>query len=85
MKQPNSYYNHNNSNIHIIDERDNYFSYILSPFKNKNYNKPVESNKIESAIKHGDSKKCQGDIDCEAEVFIQQKHKKLEYSKTTSF
>uniref|UniRef100_A0A803L0U3 Uncharacterized protein n=1 Tax=Chenopodium quinoa TaxID=63459 RepID=A0A803L0U3_CHEQI len=83
MKQPNS---NQNNNIHTLDERESYFSYILSPYKDSNHQeKPFNGHhRVESAIKNGDNKKCNGDIDCEAEVFIRLKHKKLELSKTMS-
>uniref|UniRef100_A0A803M736 Uncharacterized protein n=1 Tax=Chenopodium quinoa TaxID=63459 RepID=A0A803M736_CHEQI len=85
MKQPN-YSNQNNNNIHTLDERESYFSYILSPYKGSNHKKKQINGpqRVESAIKNGDNKKCNGDVDCEAEVFIRLKHKKLELSKTMS-
>ncbi|KMT07745.1 hypothetical protein BVRB_6g146670 [Beta vulgaris subsp. vulgaris] len=76
----------NNNNIRSLDERENYYSYILSPFTNHHHKKKplarLDSRKVENAIKHGDYKKCEGDINCEAEIFIRQKHRKLERSNT---
>lgn len=77
MKHPKSNLNNNNNNIHSIDESESYFSYMLSPYTNNH-------DKVESAIKNGDKKKCEGDVDCEAEVFIRQKHRRLELSRTMS-
>uniref|UniRef100_A0A803M748 Uncharacterized protein n=1 Tax=Chenopodium quinoa TaxID=63459 RepID=A0A803M748_CHEQI len=74
MKQPKL---NLNNNVGSLDERENYFSYILSPYKNKHHKKKsLDCHKVETAIKHGDYKKCEGDINCEAEVFIRRKHKK---------
>ncbi|KMT07741.1 hypothetical protein BVRB_6g146630 [Beta vulgaris subsp. vulgaris] len=78
MTQPN--YNHS------LDENESYFNYILSPYNNQHQkNNPLarlDSRKVENAMRHADHKKCEGDINCEAEIFIRQKHKKLELSKT---
>ena len=80
MKQQKTNSNSKNK-IQSLDEREGYYSYILSPYKNKNKNnhkkRTLDCRKVESAIKHGDYKKCEGDINCEAEVFIREKHKKL--------
>ncbi|CAO2829293.1 unnamed protein product [Amaranthus hypochondriacus] len=83
MKQQKTNSNYKNK-IQSLDERESYYSYILSPYKSKkskNKNtckkKTLDCRKVESAIKHDDYKKCEGDINCEAEVFIREKHKKL--------
>uniref|UniRef100_A0A803L0U5 Uncharacterized protein n=1 Tax=Chenopodium quinoa TaxID=63459 RepID=A0A803L0U5_CHEQI len=85
MKQPNSNLNNNNSNVRSLDERESYFSYILSPpYKISHQKKSVnDRSKVENAIKHGDFKKCEGDVNCEAEVFIQRKRKKFEHNNST--
>ncbi|KMT07733.1 hypothetical protein BVRB_6g146560 [Beta vulgaris subsp. vulgaris] len=82
MRHPNSNLNHNINNIHSLDEREKYFSSILSPYQNNQKQKPIDHHKVENAIKHGDCKKCDGDVNCEAEVFIRQRHRKLELNKT---
>lgn len=83
MKFSKSNYNYKNNNIYSLDERESYFSYILSPFRKKNHSKkPLEDTKMEITIKHGDHKKCEGDINYEAEMFIRRKRKMLELSKT---
>lgn len=81
MKQPKS---NLNNNIQSLDERGSYFPYILLPYdmQNNHEKKRLDSRKVEKAIKHGDCEICDGDVNCEAEVFIRQKHRKLERGKT---
>lgn len=77
---------------HSLDEGESYFSYLLSPLRKPNHKVG------EIAVEHGGGRgggggscggggygkheRCQGDVDCEAELFIRHKHKKLELSKT---
>ncbi|KMT07747.1 hypothetical protein BVRB_6g146690 [Beta vulgaris subsp. vulgaris] len=79
MTQPKSSININN-NIQSLDERESYFSYILSPYKNHLHKKKTLNYKVENVMKHGDYTKCEGDINCEADIFIRRKHMKLERS-----
>jgi len=90
MRQPQGSYN---QSAYALDEGETYFSHMLSPLrKNENRNthylkqQPPTSHKVEIAIKNGEFKKacCAGDIDCEAEAFIREKHRQLELSKTKS-
>uniref|UniRef100_A0A803L0T2 Uncharacterized protein n=1 Tax=Chenopodium quinoa TaxID=63459 RepID=A0A803L0T2_CHEQI len=80
MKHP-KVTNISNNVTRSLDEHEGYFSYILSPFK-KIFHKKEPLDRAELATKHGDRKKCEGDINCEAEFFIRQKRKMLELSKT---
>lgn len=70
--------------VRSIDERESYFSYILSPYdmQHKHEDTKLDSRKVEKAIKHGDCEICEGDVNCEAEVFIRQMRGKLENGKT---
>lgn len=93
--QPNS-----NQKSKIINDQESYFSFILSPFKriksknNKNKNnksdqqtQPQSSYNVERRpFDNGKYAKegCEGNVDCEAEVFIREKRKNLLLSKTMS-
>ncbi|KAL2903420.1 Aspartyl/glutamyl-tRNA(Asn/Gln) amidotransferase subunit B [Bienertia sinuspersici] len=76
--------NNNNKNIPSLDERESYFSYILSPYNMNNHHekKQVDRHLVEKAIKQGDCEICNGDVNCEAEVYIRQQHRKLKNCKT---
>ena len=77
-------------NVYSLDECETYFSHVLSPLrKNKNRHnhhqkqQPPTSHRVVSG--HEFRKECcEGDVDCEAEAFIREKHKQLELSKTMS-
>lgn len=66
--------------VRPLNERENYFSYVLSPWKKKN--KKMNNNDNNNNNGNDLYKECpEGDVNCRAEVFIQEKHKKLKLGK----
>ncbi|KAJ8438545.1 hypothetical protein Cgig2_024634 [Carnegiea gigantea] len=71
--------------VRPLNERENYFSYVLSPWKKKN--KKMNNNNNNNNNNNGNDlhRECpEGDVDCRAEVFIQEKHRKLKLGKMMS-